>query len=201
MNMQNAQRDLDYIKSMINETRQITAGSWMFFLFWGIMVIIGVAGMYGLIYLKRYELIFWNWIAVTSIGVLFTLIYGRKIEKKSGVKTYANMAVGHIGMASGISFILVGFIFPLLHVYGWEQIPVLISLVAGFMVFSMGGIFEWNLLKWCGVAWWIGALVMALIQPEFRTLLFIPLILIGYILPAWRLRTIYYMEGQSHEQR
>jgi hypothetical protein len=90
-----------------------------------------------------------------------------------------------------MAFILVGFIFPLLKLYSWGLISVLISMVAGILVFTLGGIFEWNLLKWCGVIWWLGAVGMIFVHENYRALLVIPLLLIGYIMPALVLRSMY----------
>jgi hypothetical protein len=85
-----------------------------------------------------------------------------------------------------------------LNLYSWGLIPVLVALIAGVLVYIMGGIYEWNLLKWCGVVWWAGALGMIFLQEEYRAILFIPLILIGYIMPALALRSLYQKQSKKN---
>jgi hypothetical protein len=191
MNDLHAKDEIRLIQEMIERTKKITAGSWMFFLVWGIVVILGIGGMYALVFIEEFSLIWLNWVVFMSIGVIFSIVYGKKLEQLEGARTYANITTGHVCFACGMAFILVGFIFPLLKLYSWGLIPVLTSMVAGILVFTLGGIFEWNLLKWCGVIWWLGAVGMIFVHENYRALLVIPLLLIGYIMPALVLRSMY----------
>jgi len=191
MNDLQAKDEIRLIQEMIERTKKITAGSWMFFLVWGIVVIFGIGGMYALVFIEEFSWIWLNWVVFVSIGVVFSIVYGKKLEQLEGARTYANITTGHVCFACGMAFILVGFIFPLLKLYSWGLIPVLISMVAGILVFTLGGIFEWNLLKWCGVIWWLGAVGMVFMHENYRALLMIPLLLLGYIMPALVLRSMY----------
>jgi hypothetical protein len=191
MNDLQAKDEIRLIQEMIERTKKITAGSWMFFLVWGIVVILAIGGMYALVSIEEFNWIWLNWVVFVGIGVVFSIVYGKKLEKLEGARTYANIATDHVCFACGIAFILVSFIFPLLKLYSWGLIPVLISMVAGILVFTLGGIFEWNLLKWCGVIWWLGAVGLIFIHENYRALLVIPLLLIGYIMPALVLRSMY----------
>lgn len=194
MDEKQAKQRIQLIQEMIERTKKITAGSWMFFIVWGIVIILAVMGMYILVYLERESLIWVNWVIFVTLGIVYTLFYSAKQERVREARTYPEMAVRHLGQACGIAFILVGFIFPAIGLYSWGAISVLISLIAGILVFSFGGIFEWNLLKWCGGIWWLGSLGMSFIHENYRALLFIPLVLVGYIMPALVLRSMYKKE-------
>jgi len=198
MNEIQAKEEIRYIQEMIERTKKITAGSWMFFLIWGIAAILGVVCMYVLVIFEKHSWIWLNWIVFVSIGVVFSIVYGRKHERLQGVRTYPQIATNHLCFACGMAFILVGFIFPILGLYSWGLIAVLISLVAGILVFTLGGIYEWNLLKWCGLIWLLGALGMVFIHENYRSLLFVPLVLIGYIMPALVLRSMYRKERDEN---
>ena len=198
MNKVKANEEIRFIKEMIERTREITAGSWMFLLVWGIVAILGVIGMYILVFFETYIWIWLNWVVFVGIGVIFTIVYGAKLERRAGVKSYAHSTTAHLSRACGVGFILVGFIFPLLKLYTWGPIPVFISLIAGIFVFTQGGIYDWNLLKWCGLIWWIGALGMVFIHENYRALFFIPLLLIGYIMPALVLRSMYRKQSEKN---
>ena len=191
MNEKDAREEIRLIKEIIEQTRRITAGAWIFFLIWGAATILGIAFMYVLVGLEKYDWIWVNWVGFMTGAALITLIYGRKYERRVGAKTYPQIATGHLSIACGAGFVLTGFIFPLLGLYSWGLIPVLISLIAGIYAFTLGGIYEWSLLRWCGLLWWMGAVAMVFIHEDYRALLFIPLILIGYITPALMLRSRY----------
>lgn len=191
MNETDVQKEIRYIKDMIDQTRKITSGSWMFFLIWGMATILAIACMYVLVGLEKYDWIWLNWIVFMLGAVLISVLYGRKFERRAGAKTYPQIATGYLSIACGAGFVLVGFIFPLLDLYTWGLISILISLIAGIYAFTLGGIFEWNLLKWCGLLWWLGAVGMVFVHEDYRALLFIPLILMGYITPALLLRSMY----------
>jgi hypothetical protein len=174
MNETDVQKEIRYIKDMIDQTRKITAGSWMFFLIWGMATILAIACMYVLVGQGRHDWIWLNWIVFMLGAVLISVLYGRKFERRAGAKTYPQIATGYLSIACGAGFILVGFIFPLLDLYTWGLISILISLIAGIYAFTLGGIFEWNLLKWCGLFWWLGAVGMAFIHEDYRALFFLP---------------------------
>jgi hypothetical protein len=199
MDESNAREEIRYIQEIIEQTKKITAGAWMYFLVWGVVAILGVAGMYALVSLKKYNLIWANWVGFTAVGVIFSIFYGRRHERRSGARTYPQIATAHLSVACGVGFALTAFVFPMLDLYTWGVIPVLIALIAGIYVFSLGGIYEWDLLKWCGAFWWLGSVAAIFIHEYHRALLFIPLVLIGYILPALRLRSTYCKQRDKHD--
>ena len=135
MNEMQAKESIQYIKEMIERTKRITAGSWMFFLVWGIIGILGVIGMYVLVYFEQYSWIWINWVFFVTIGIVYLMFIGEK-ERTREMKTFAQIAVRYLCFACGIAFLFVGFIFPLFGLYSWGLIAVLISLVAGILVES-----------------------------------------------------------------
>ncbi len=197
MNDMQAKDEIQWIKEMIERTKKITAGSWMFFLVWGIVIILGIGGMYGLVYFEKFSWIWLNWVVFVAIGVVFSIVYGKRMENVEGTRTYPTVATAHVCWACGMAFILVGFILPLLKLYSWGSISVFVSLIAGILLFTLGGIYEWNLLKWCGVIWWLGAVGMVFVHENYRALAVIPLLLIGYIMPALVLRSMYRKQSEA----
>lgn len=195
----NPEQEIRFIREMIERTRKITAGSWVFLLIWGIVPILGVAGMYVLVALKKYAWIWANWIFFIAVGIAFTLFLAFRVDRQAGLKTYAQKAAANLSYACAAAFILAGFVFPLLKLYSWGIIAVLMSLIAGVLIFSLGGLFEWALLKWCGTLFWLGALAMVFVHENYRALLFIPLILVGYLVPALVLRFRYQKQSASNE--
>jgi hypothetical protein len=198
MNETSARDEIRFIREMIERTRKIAAGSWMFFLIWGMVAILGVAGMYVLVWKEMYTWIWPNWIFFMGIGIVFSVVYGRRFEKRTGAKSYPQIATAHLSIACGTAFMLVGFVFPVLDLYVWGLIPILISMLAGVYAFALSGIYEWNLLKWCALIWWVGAVGMVFVHENYRALFFIPLVLMGYIMPALILRARYQKQREKN---
>jgi len=189
MNELQAAEEIKLIRDMIGKTKQTAVDYWNIYICWGVVGILGVIGTYTLVFLKHYEWIWLNWIVFVGFGLVYTLLFVKKKGTKQGLKTHIYASISHLAMACGVSFMLVGFVFPLLDLYSYGVIPVLISLVAGIYSFVNGGILEWNFLKICGIVWWLGALSMLFIKEDFRTLLFVPLLIFGYFVPVFLVKT------------
>ena len=184
MKTEEAQEEIRLIKEMVEKTRRSTSGSGFYLILWGILVIIAVAVMYLLVYLKQYNLIWIDWFLLMGLGVIITNIISHKAEKEMNYKTYAEENMKHLWFSCGVAFILTGFVFPIAGVYSTDVISILIATIAGVAVFVTGGIYEWNFLKWSGAVWWLSAVMMVFIHPHYRALLFIPATFFGYLLPG-----------------
>jgi len=201
MNHVQAREEIERIKHMIEKTRKSHASSWPFLLLWGILVILGIVGMQVLVLLKAFHLIWLNWIGFMGIGVVVQIVLAMKCDRSQRVKTYVDDAVAHLGVASGVAFMFTGFLLPMLKVYPVGVIAIMVSVVAGIAVFTLGGIYELNSIRWCGVAWWLGALGMVFVHWHHRGLLMIPLVAVGYLLPAFLLHARYPGGGEAHDDR
>lgn len=188
-------QDIRLIKEMIEKTKKSTAESGTIFIVWTVMPILAILGMYLLIFSENYRYIWLNWLVFIGLGFAFTIYYYSKKENQTSIKTYIQIAVSYIWIACGCAFILLGFIFPLMGLYSYHLIPIMMAIIAGIGVFTTGGIIEWDFLKWCGVAWWLGSLVMAFSPGNFRILIFIPFLIIGYLIPGLVLNHHYRKKG------
>ncbi len=192
-------KDIQLIRDMIEKTKEKAVESWKFFSLWGILIIAGIIGNYALVYFKKFNAIWINWIVFMLIGVFFSVFYIGKKERTSGTRTYAEIAIGHLSFACGIAFMLAGFVFPILKVYTYAEIPVIISMIVGILLLVIGGIYEWNLLKWSALLWWLGSVGMIFIHWHYRALVCIPLIILGYLVPGFILRSQYRKESRADE--
>lgn len=197
MNEIEAKEEIRVIKEMLEKTRRSTADSGTVFLVWGALLILGILGQYALAFAEMYSWIWLNWILFPGIGVVFSYVYWARREKEAGIKTYASMAAGYLGIGCGVAFVFVGLIFPAFNVYSWGVIALLVTVVWGTYLFAAGGLLDWALLKWCGAVSWAVACGMVFIEEHYRALAFIPLILIGFILPGFIMRSRYRREHVS----
>jgi len=199
MNELEAKEEIRLIQEMIQKTRKSTAESGTLYFFWGIWIILAILGNYVLVWLEKYDWIWLNWIAFVLVGMAYSAFYGIRQEKKQASATYAQMATRYLAIACAMGFVLFGLIFPIFKLYSWEVIPPLIAALAGIELFGVGGIYDWNLLKWCGALWWLASLAMLLVPSHFRTMAFVPVIILAYLLPGWVLRSNYKKTVTRHE--
>ena len=76
---------------------------------------------------------------------------------------------------------------------------VIISMIVGILLFGIGGIYEWKLLKWSAAVWWLGSVGMIFIHWHYRALICIPLIIFGYLIPGFILRSQYRKQRAQNE--
>ena len=199
MNQTQISEDIQLIRDMIEKTKEKAAESWKFFSVWGFLIIAAIVGHYALVYFEIFNVIWINWIVFMLVGVFLSIFYIGKKEKTSGATTYAENAIGHLSFACGIAFMLAGFVFPILKLYTYGEIPVVISMIVGILLFVIGGIYEWNLLKWSALLWWLGGVGMIFIHWHYRALACVPLIILGYLVPGFILRSQYKKESRADE--
>jgi len=189
MDEQQAREEIQIIKTMLEKTKKATAESGTLFIVWGVLISLALIGSYLLVYFKRYEWEWLNWTAMAVIGWVYSVVYGIRQQRKEPVKSYIQIAARHLYFASGAGFLLVGLVFPRIGVYSYEAILVLISAVTGILFFVMGGIFEWPFLTGAGVVWWAGAVGMSFVAPNDRTLVYLGLFIVAYLIPSIILRS------------
>ena len=71
MNSNNAEKNLQFIKEMIEKTKIGTATQWKFFYLWGVAILLGVTGMNILVLLKTFKYIWVNWLVIMGLAVFF----------------------------------------------------------------------------------------------------------------------------------
>jgi hypothetical protein len=192
MNEMQAKEEIQLIKNMLEKTRRATAESGTLFIVWGVLIALALVGNYILAYFKKYDWEWLNWVAMAVIGWVYSVIYGIRSERRQPVRTYIQVSARHLYFACGAGFLLVGLILPALKVYSYEAITILVSAVSGILFFVMGGIYEWPILRWFGLLWWLGAVGQSLIKGVGnRTLVFTVLFVTCYLIPTFILRAKY----------
>ena len=199
MDQEQINNEIQLIQEMIEKTKTSAACSWKYFSVWGMLIIAGILGNYVLSWLSLYNWIWANWFVFMGAVLIYAFVFLRKEERAQGAKTYAQIAVGYVSAACGMAFALAGFAFPVLDLYPIGAIPVIISMIVGILLFSIGGIYEWDLLKWSALLWWLGGIGMIFIHWHYRALVCIPLIILGYLVPGFLLRRQYNSE-KTHEK-
>jgi hypothetical protein len=155
--------------------------------FWGVWIILAIAGMYALELLKKRGWIGLDWVVFLGLGWIYTVVWVVKRTRTGAAGTFPQAAKS-LGTACGIAAVLVGLIFPLVGLYPFGTVPPLLAAVVGVLIYGIGGLYEWSVLKVCGILWWFGSLGMVFVSGEWRALGLAPLIVGGLLLPVLVLR-------------
>jgi hypothetical protein len=195
MDEQQAREDIKLIRDMLERTRRATAESGTLFIFWGVWLILALAGHYGMVLLHRYGLIWVDWAFFGFAGWIITAVYHYRRGRRVRTRTYAERAAAFVSFGCSIGFLLAAFVLPLFKVYSYDAISAVISLLSGVMLFALGGIYQWPILWAAGILWWLGAATMGFIPGEWRGLALIPLMILGYIVPGLIFRSRFLKNG------
>ena len=193
MDQNQAQQEISIIKEMIEKTRRETAESGHFFIALGVLMIVNTLAIVLMEYYKLNYLILPMLIFTVIAGFIASYFTVARQDKKMKVKSYTKTVCYNVMLASSIPALMIVFIFPFLKVYQFHLVPILASLFIGSMIFSAGVIFEVKSIKWCSIAWWIGAVIMAVdnehILPPGSVMILT--ISIGWMLPGFILNKNY----------
>ena len=186
MNPNQVQQEIAIIKDMIGKSRREAAESGHFFIGIGLLGMIStpLVSLLESVHLNRLVVPLFVLMTLVSAGIGY-LTVGMRL-KKDRVQSYPKTICYQVLLACSIPALMILFLFPILRVYSWSLVPVLTSLIMGIMVFSAGAIFEIGPIRWCGVSWWLGALLIALspARPWIRVPIMNLSILTGFVLPG-----------------
>jgi hypothetical protein len=184
MDEQQARDDIKLIRDMLERTRRSTADSGTYFIGWGVWIILALVGNYALVYAHLFKWIWVNWAFFGFSGWVATVWYSIRRGRRERVRTFAQEAVAYFSFACGIGFALASFALPVLGVYEYGVIPIVVSLVSGVFLFGLGGIFRAKFLLAAGAAWWAGCIGLAFVPADWRGLSMVPLLIVGYLVPG-----------------
>jgi hypothetical protein len=178
------QEQLSIIREMVEKGRRETAESGAFLIWLGVIGILTVFAIRGL-ELSGLSHLTIPFLAVVLVvnGVVGYLTVSRR-QKRAGARSYVATICYKVWFACGVSIVLVAFLLPALGAYPWSLVPVLAALFMGIGVFSTGAIFEVPAITWSSLAWWGGAVAMAIIDGPARAIVMAAAILLGMILPG-----------------
>ncbi len=183
-----AGEELKIIKQMIDNTRTVTANSWIFLLLWGWLGFANCILTYILIYIEQYAYISQLWTISVIIGFIVSFVIGIKMGRKKRIVSYTDHAVSNLWMACGIAFFLLGVVAPNVGILDKDNIAPVLSVIGGVGIFVTGQIIDWNVLRISGVLWWLAAVLMMFTHPHLHTLILGVVIIPGYLIPGYLLR-------------
>jgi len=188
-----AQEELAYIRKIIIESRSSFVEDGKPYVFWGILVSLGMTLTY-ISALTQTELyVGYFWMGLVVVGWLSTIYYVRQSKKrerrtKSFIDRIQGAIWGACGNATGLSVLLVMLFssrvigdVPPIHQY---YILFITSMFLGIAYFLSGIANDLNWLKNIGFAWWAGAVVMFVWPSVHMLALYAAMIVAFQVIPG-----------------
>ncbi|MBM3307844.1 MAG: hypothetical protein FJY74_05915 [Candidatus Eisenbacteria bacterium] len=175
---------LSLIRATIERSKRETAESGWFLIWAGLL---GVAAVLVVGWLEAAHL---HRLVLPTMGVLFGAIgaagyvVAARRARTVGARSYPAAVCRAVWCACAVSAVIALFLLPALRVYPWSVAPVLGALLTGLGVCASGVIFETPAVAWSSLAWWGGAVVMAVVGRRFSGPIMAAVLLFGMVLPG-----------------
>ena len=176
------QESLELIQRMIRSTQGNFSHDSFYYLFWGWLVFAAALGHYLLMQLQ----VAWApavW-ALMPLGAVVTLLYSKKQNDKTTVRTHIDRVLGYLWLGLGISFFLV----LMLGSKNSQLTYPIIMVLYAIGLFTSGGAMQFRPLIIGAVCCWILAVVAYFLPFELQLLCLAAAVLLGYIIPGHMLR-------------
>lgn len=179
------EQSLQLIQSMISKAKDEIVDNGIHYLVWGWLTLIACTGQFILKHILNYEKHYQVW-WLLIIGIVFSIYYGIKTERKKRVKTYVGESMKFLWIGMGIAYFVLSMI---LSKIGWGSavFPFFIMLY-GLGTFVSGSIIRFRPLIIGGLMASGLAIVSTFVEYDFQILFASAAILISYIIPAYMMR-------------
>lgn len=197
--MENAKRELDFIKSLINENRKKAMCSGMPSILWGIFVIIALVGTFILGYNKVSSgwYYFGLWMISCTLGHVVTYIVESR-RYSSRIETYSANIVNVIWFAMGVAMMIIAFVPTVLGLQESLLISPIMGTMLGSAYFVNGYINDYKWMKLTGVIWWISSILLFVFIRDLQLkslLVFSGMMFVLQIIPGIKLELLWRKEN------
>jgi hypothetical protein len=179
MNENAAVEELAFIKNIIKESRKSYALSGKPYIFWGILIVVGLF----LEYLRGIDIIdfdymFFVWIILIGIGWGYAYHESKKHKRESKTISLAGKILGGVWLACGVSMTIFGFLGTISGAIKGVYVSPVLSLVLAIAYFVTGVVYDYKWQRNLSIGWWAGAIFMFFFPGE-HTNLIMALMMIG----------------------
>lgn len=159
MDQKTALEELQLIRKLIEETKKSVVYNGKDYIFWGILVVVGMMLTYTFHIMEAGINSFWIWIVLIPIGWAFSF-YNRSKMKEKYPSTYAGKLIGAVWGAAGISMTIIGFVGPSMGAINGSAISPILCIIMGSAYFVCGIILEVRWIKNLSFGWWLGGILL-----------------------------------------
>jgi hypothetical protein len=184
METKQAESEIAVIKKIMEDSKRIAASDGKDFILWGVLVLLGVLGMYYLLMMNLYDYIGLLWGIDILIGWIFSITMHIRSQRKSRVHTFAGKILGGLWASCGIAMSIIGFVAGMTGALsGWTIFPV-IGIILGIAYFVTGIIYGYTWVNYLSFGWWIGSIFMLFFPGIYNLIVFAFMMTFLQIIPG-----------------
>ncbi len=183
MDDKTALEEIRFIRSVMEESKKSIVYNGKDYIFWGIIVMIGMISTYIFHMSHIYFNYFWIWVVLIPIGWMYSL-YNRRVYKIKFPTTYAGRIIVSVWGSAGIAMSIIGF----LGTYSGTIKPMAISpilcIILGSAYFITGKVVGVKWISYLSLGWWIGGVLLLYVTSIYSFLIMALLMLLFQTIPG-----------------
>ncbi|NMB83323.1 MAG: hypothetical protein GYA14_16055 [Ignavibacteria bacterium] len=163
MDEKRALEELQFIRKVIDETRRSVIYNGKDYIFWGILVIIGMMSTYLFVINEIYFGYGYIWLILIPIGWGYSLYNGKK-QKERFPSTFAGKLIGYVWGMAGIAMTIIGFVGTASGAVSPMGISPIACIIMGGAYFLTGKLCEAKWMSNLSYGWWIGGTALLFVK-------------------------------------
>mgnify|MGYP006883059746 CR=1 FL=1 len=152
-----AQEQLTFIRSIMEDGQKIIADNGGGFIVWGILILTAAVGTVFLEYLNLQYLQGWTYVLVVAIGWVYMYIAHRPNKKSAVGNPFTLKIINSIWISVLLSMTILGFVGGISGVIELDRITAVLYTTLGIAYFMQGIITGKAWVRNLGFGWWIGS--------------------------------------------
>jgi len=177
---------LKTIYAMIQSAKSTIGENYLYYLFWGYLVLFACIAEYVLITLFRYNQHYLVWPVLMGLGMVISVLFNIRQAKRSTSKSFIGQVMMYLWGGWLVSFVIL-IVFANLG----QQYAVILPLAMvmyGLGIFVSGGVIDFRPLIFGGILSWIAAGISFFQPHSIQLLIMIGVVIVSYIIPGHLLR-------------
>jgi len=196
MDEKTALEEIQFIRSVIEESKKSVVYNGKDYIFWGVIVIVGMMSTYIFQTIQVYFNYFWIWVVLIPIGWMYSL-YNRRVHKIKFPTTYAGRLIASVWGAAGIGMTIIGFLGTYSGTIKPMAISPILSIILGSAYYITGKVVGVKWLSYVAFGWWIGGMILLYVTSAYSFLIMALLMLLFQTIPGIIIYRKYKREVES----
>jgi hypothetical protein len=183
MDEKTALEEIRFIRSVMEESKKSILYNGKDYIFWGVIVIVGMMSTYLFLMSHIYFNYFWIWVVLIPIGWIYSL-YNRRVHKIQFPSTYAGRVMSSIWGAAGIGMTIIGFLGTYSGTVKPMAISPILSIIMGSAYFISGKVVGAKWISYLSFGWWSGGVILLFVTSIYSFLIMALLMLLFQTIPG-----------------
>jgi len=183
MDEKTALEEIRFIRSVMEESKKSIVYNGKDYIFWGIIVMIGMMSTYIFQMSHVYFNYFWIWVVLIPIGWMYSL-YNRRVYKIKFPITYAGRIIVSVWGSAGIAMSIIGVLGTFSGTIKPMAISPILCIILGSAYFITGKVVGVKWINYLSLGWWSGGLILMYVTTMYSFLIMALLMLLFQTIPG-----------------